>query len=144
VQQQHLLVNQEVLERELDEFLDIPDEVVTEVSEVDKTTGASRTLTLAASKAHYKIQDGVANPVETTSPLYLLSLPMAPLGPTAPTARAQVEFHFAENEICCISFLQYKAHKIATGRAKPGPIPHDRDCRNKRHRRMKPKASITI
>jgi hypothetical protein len=25
-----------------------------------------------------------------------------------------------------------------------GPIPHDRDCRNKRHRRMKPQASIAI
>jgi hypothetical protein len=130
---QVLLIN-EVLEREVVDMA--ADEVITEVLEFNEATGASRTLTLAVTKAKYIIQDGlnVASPIEKTCPS------ITPYLPIAPTA-----VQFADNEICCIPFLHYKCRERVTGKCRPGPRPHSPDCRNYRERRKaKTKGKMTL
>jgi hypothetical protein len=124
-----VLVN-EVLERELtrEENLNMPDEVVTEVREFNETTGGSRTLTLAVTKAHCVVYDAcnVAGPIEPSCPTTSDVTP-APMATVVPSQL----FRFEDNEICCLRFLEYKLNARKTGKFRPGPKPHDGDCPTK-------------
>jgi hypothetical protein len=142
---QVMLVN-EVLELEADIS---DDEVITEVREVNETTGGTRTLTLAVTKAKYVIEEGLNVAVKATSSIAsfvpisiapIVPIAIAPAAP-APAPTTMQVFHFADNEICCLPFLQYKAHANTTGRCRPGPKPHQKDCRNYRERKGTKKTS---
>jgi hypothetical protein len=127
-----LLINEVLEAREI--LLDTDaDEVVTQVLESNETTGETRTLTLAVTKAKYSITPGlnVASPIEETRTCQSITphLPIA-LAPTA-----AVHHQFADNEICCLPFFQYKVRELETGKRKPGPKPHSSDCQNYRQRR---------
>jgi hypothetical protein len=127
-----MLIN-EVLERELEE--DIDDEVVTEEREVNVTTGACRTLTLAVTKATCVLQEGL-NVTSPIAPNPIAPNPIAPTVAIAPTALTRMQvFHFADNQICCFPFFHYMAHARTTGRCRPGPRPHQNNCRNYRARK---------
>ena len=142
-----MLVN-EVIERGLEEDLS-NDEVITEVRKVNEATGGSRTLTLAVTKAKYVIEAGLNVAVKKTTS-YVPIAPIAPIVPIAPTIAAFAQtapaittpttmqvFHFEDNEICCLPFLKYRTHATTTGKCRPGPKPHEKDCRNYRERKGK-------
>jgi hypothetical protein len=137
---QVLLINEVLEAREILVDMDA-DEVVTEIQELNETTGASHTLTLAVTKAQYIIAPGlnVASPITPITPYLPIDLatgtPLALAG--APTA-----VQFADNEICCLPFLQYKFRESFTGKCRPGPRPHATNCRNYRVRR-KPKGKTS-
>jgi hypothetical protein len=133
-----LLVN-EALEREIPAAAE--EEVETVVEQHDRDTGETRTLRLVVTTAQYSVTEGlnVARPIPTVAPRPIATVAPRPSA-TAVTPQLQTEarvHQFAENEICCLPFLDYKAHERMTGKRRPGPKPHDKTCRHCRQRKKK-------